>query len=189
MRCAAVSASANTPRHWLDRFCVEVADHRQRGALTVGELAARERLRALPELPFPAELRVERQVSASALVAFDGNRYSVPAGLAGQTVTVRVRLGAPTLEIAGATGAPVAMHRGAPAGAGQLVRTSAHRAQLEHAVLAAFTTRKPCRRKVNRPPGPAAQAAAARLRAAGDGHQAVVVDLADYARIAEVATR
>jgi len=79
-------------------------------------------------------------------------------------------------------------HRRAPAGAGQLVRTSAHRADLEDAVLAAFTTRKPCRRKVNRPPGPAAQAAAAKLRAAAD-HQAVVVDLADYARIAEVATR
>jgi len=186
-RTAAVGSSGEAQAS-LDRFCVEVADARQRGPLTVGELAAREGLRALPELPFPAEIRVERQVSASALVAFDGNRYSVPAGLVGLTVTVRARLGAPTIEIVGASGAPVATHRRAPAGAGQLVRTSAHRADLEDAVLAAFTTRKPCRRKVNRPPGPAAQAAAAKLRAAAD-HQAVVVDLADYARIAEVATR
>jgi hypothetical protein len=52
-------------------------------------------------------------------------------------------------------------------------------------VLAAFTTRPPCRRKLNRPPGPAAQAAAAKLR--GGAQEAIVVDLADYARLAEAA--
>jgi hypothetical protein len=169
----------------LDRFCLEVADQRQRGALTVAELAAREGLRALPAAPFPAEIAVERQVSSSALVAFDGNRYSVPAGLIGQRVTVRARLGAPTLEVVSAAGAPLVTHRRAPAGAGQLIRTPAHRAELEGAVLAAFTTRPPCRRKLNRPPGPAAQAAAAKLR--GGAQEAIVVDLADYARLAEAA--
>ena len=34
---------------------------------------------------------MERVVSSSALVSFEGNRYSVPPTLAGQTVTVRVR--------------------------------------------------------------------------------------------------
>jgi transposase len=169
----------------LDRFCLEVADQRQRGALTVAELAAREGLRALPAAPFPAEIAVERQVSSSALVAFAGNRYSVPAGLIGQRVTVRARLGAPTLEVVSAAGAPLVTHRRAPAGAGQLIRTPAHRAELEGAVLAAFTTRPPCRRKLNRPPGPAAQAAAAKLR--GGAQEAIVVDLADYARLAEAA--
>ena len=57
---------------------------------------------------------------------------------------------------------------------------------LEQAVLDAFTTDKPCRRKANRPPGDAALTAAARLRGHDQGG-AVVVDLEDYAQIARVA--
>jgi hypothetical protein len=57
---------------------------------------------------------------------------------------------------------------------------------LEQAVLDAFTTDKPCRRKANRPPGETALTAAARLRGRGDAG-AVVVDLEDYAQIARVA--
>ena len=66
-----------------DRFCVEVADERRRGELTVAELADREPLLELPAAPFPAELRVVRTVAANALVSLWGNRYSAPPGLVG----------------------------------------------------------------------------------------------------------
>ena len=46
--------------------------------------------------PFPAVLSVERTASAQALVAFRGNRYSVPPELARAQITVSHRLGAPT---------------------------------------------------------------------------------------------
>src|SRR4051812_12060259 len=49
---------------------------------------------------------------------------------------------------------------------------------LEAAVLDAFTTERPCRRKANRSPGTAALAEAARLR--GHNPAGVVVDLEDY---------
>src|SRR6266496_932112 len=62
----------------LDRWCLEVADRRRRGGLTVAERAAAEPLLPLPPQPYPAELDVERLVGASALVRFEGNRYSVP---------------------------------------------------------------------------------------------------------------
>ncbi|MCA1690341.1 MAG: IS21 family transposase, partial [Actinobacteria bacterium] len=172
----------------LDRWATGVADRRKRPGGTVGELAAQENLRPLPAAAFPAQLQVERVVSRSALVAFEGNRYSVPPGLAGQTVTVHARLGDLHLEIISAAGRRVARHRRAPAGAGQILRTDEHARLLERAVLDAFTTDGPCRRKPNRPPGAAALAEASRLRdqnPSGDG--AVVVDLEDYARIAGVA--
>ena len=57
----------------------------------------------------------------------------------------------------------VATHRRLPAGAGQIVRSGAHQALLEQAVLAAFTTRPPCRRKPNRPPSAEALTLAAAL--------------------------
>jgi len=147
----------------LDRWCVEVADQRRRGELTVATRAAAEPLQPLPPVPYPAELRAERVVSASALVAFEGNRYSTPPNLAGQTVTVLARLGEPTLRVVSAAGVLVATHRRLPAGAGQIVRTGADRAALEQAVLTAFTTRPPCARKPNRPPSQEALAFAAAL--------------------------
>jgi len=172
----------------LDRWATAVADRRKRsGGTTVGDLAAQENLRALPAAVFPAQLQAERVVSRSALVAFEGNRYSVPPGLAGQTVTVHARSGDLHLEITSAAGRRVARHRRAPAGAGQLLRTQEHAALLERAVLDAFTTSGPCRRKPNRPPGEAAVAEAAKLRGQDPGHSAVVVDLEDYARIARIA--
>jgi transposase len=149
------TAWASTPaaaQASLDRWCVEVADQRRRDRLTVAALAAGEPLLPLPPVAYPAELRVERVVSASALVAFDGNRYSVPPGLAGHTVAVLARLGEPTLRLVSATGVLVATHRRLPVGANQIVRTGADRAGLEQAVLAAFTTKPPCARKPNRPP-------------------------------------
>ena len=98
---------------------------------------------------------------------------------------VTARLGELHVEILSAAGRRVARHRRAPAGTGQQLRSPEHARLLEQAVLDAFTTDKPCRRKTNRPPGDAALTAAARLR----GHEggAVVVDLEDYAQIARVA--
>lgn len=63
----------------LDRWAGEVSDRRRRGAQTVAALAFSEPLLPLPQTPYPAELRAERIVSSSALVAFEGNRYVPPA--------------------------------------------------------------------------------------------------------------
>lgn len=169
----------------LDRWTTSVADRRRRADATVTRLAEAEPLLALPAAPFPAILESERVVSRSALVAFEGNRYSVGPELAGQTVTLRARLGELGVEIVAASGATVARHRRAPSGAGQTVRTEAHAKDLEAAVLEEFTTKRACRRKATRPPGEAALAAAARLR--GSGADAVVVDLERYAEAARVA--
>jgi transposase len=168
----------------LDRWSVAVSDRRKRKDGTIGELAARETLLGLPTATFPALLEVARVVSRTAMVAFEGNSYSVPPGLVGQNVTVRARSGELALEILSAQRRRVARHRRAPAGAGQVLQSSEHARLLERAVLEAFTTAKPCARKQNRPPGEQALVAAARLRGNQGG---VVVDLDEYARIARVA--
>jgi len=183
----------------LDRFCVTVGDarprppgwlgdvagdgHAARRRPTVGELADAEPLLALPAAPYPATVEVARLVGADATVGFRGNRYSVPPGLAGTELTVRHRLGTATVEICSAAGSLLASHRLAVAGASMIVRTDAHRAALEGVVLGAFTTNRPCNRKANHPPGPAALAAAARLLG-GEGSE-VTVDLGRYAELAE----
>lgn len=166
----------------LDRFCACVADARRRENGTVGSLADAEPLLALPAAPFPAELAVARVISAQALVNFEGNRYSVPPELLGQTGTVKARLGELGVEIVSATGRRVARHRRAPSGAAQAIRCAEHGRALERAVLDAFTTAPPCKRKANRPPGPVALAAAAKLRGT-DGAE-VLIDLDRYAQIA-----
>jgi transposase len=172
----------------LDAFCCGTADARRRKAggiaSTVGALADAEPLVALPAVAYPATVIVSRQVGANAAVAFRGNLYSVPPGLTGTTVQCRHRLGAAMLEIFSAAGLPLAAHRLAPDGAGTLVRTPEHRAELERVVLSAFTTDRPCQRKGNHPPGAAARAEAGRLLA-GLGPD-VTVDLADWAALAEV---
>ena len=163
-RAAPVSTPAEAQAD-LDRWCVAVSDRRRRGQSTVGELAASEPLLSLPELAFPAEHQAERVVADDALVAFESNRYSVPPSYAAQTVTVRARLGEMHLAIYSQAGRRIARHR--------------------RAVLDAFTTKKACPRKPNRPPGERALAEAARLRGKTPG--GVVVDLDQYARIAKVA--
>jgi transposase len=169
----------------LDRFCEQTGDQRRRrGGSSVAALAVAERLALLPGLPYPAVLEVERVVSASCLVSYEGNRYSVPPGLHGQHLTVRRRLGATQIELVSAAGSIVAAHRLAPAGQGALQRQLAHRVELEQVVLASLTSKRPCRRKGNRPPGEAALAAAAEL--AGEPRE-VVVSLEQYARYAEAA--
>jgi transposase len=186
--CSAALATPAQAQASLDRFCVEVADRRRRGGRTIAEVAVGERLGELPSAPFPAEICVQRPVSRSALVAFDGNRYSVPAALAGAPqVTVRARLGEQTLQVVSAAGARIAAHRRAPSGAGQVIRSAEHAAGLQDAVLSAFTTRPPCRRKQNRPPGQAALQAAAVLRGGQPAAGGVVIDLERYAELAEVA--
>jgi len=183
----------------LDRFCVTVGDARPRppGRLgdaagdghaarrrpTVGELADAEPLLALPAAPYPATVEVARLVGADATVGFRGNRYSVPPGLSGTGLTLRHRLGTATVEVHAPSGTVLASHRLAVAGAGAVVRTPEHRAALEAAVLSSFTTDRPCDRKGNHPPGPAALAAAARLL--GPQGREVTVDLGRYAELVE----
>jgi len=102
-------------------------------------------------------------------------------------VTVRARLGASTLELRTAAGVVIACHQRATDGAGVMIRDPGHVAALERVVLAGFSDRPPCRRKLRRPPSAAAQAEAARLR--GQARKAsaaehVVVDLGAYAHAA-----
>jgi transposase len=188
-RTMTATAPANAQAS-LDAFCAGPADARARrtadgAATTVGALADAEPLLALPAAPYPATVIVSRTVGANAAVAFRGNSYSVPPGLAGAQVQCRHRLGGGTVEIYSPAGARLAAHRLAPEGAGTMVRTPGHRAALERVVLSAFTTDRPCRRKGNHPPGAAARAEATRLLA-GLGPD-VTVDLARYAELAQAA--
>lgn len=177
----------------LDASCARTGDARVRTRdgqrTTVGQLAAAEALLLAPLPPaFPATLTVTRVVSSQALVAFRGNSYSVPPGLAGATVTVSHRLGELTLDLATASGTVLARHRREPDGAGVVVRDTVHVTALETAVLAAFSTGKPCHRKARRPPTPAALAEAEHLsrnRSRPPGDDEVVVDLRRYADAAE----
>jgi len=170
----------------LDRWCAEVADHRLRhgdhGTVTVAEAAAAEPLMALPAVAFPVTVTVERSVAANALVSVWGNRYSVPPGLIGAIVEVRHRNGTDTIDLV-ASGRVVATHRLAPAGAHRTVRLPEHTAALVNVVLGAFSTAKPCARKLNRPPSPAALAIAAQLGAEAAAEP--VVDLDIYRRLVE----
>ena len=76
--------------------------------------------------PFPATTEVSRIVADNASVAFCGNRYSVPPGLAGTTLLVRHRLSSPTIDVVAPSGAVLVTHRLAPAGSGALVRSVEH---------------------------------------------------------------
>jgi transposase len=173
----------------LDEFCLRVGDARSRtldqARTTVGAVAAAEPLAAPPARPYPATLIVGRVVSAQALVAFRGNFYSIGPGLSGATVVVRHRLDAHLVEIATTGGIVLARHRREPDGAGVIARATEHVTALEHAVLAAFSDRAPCRSKQRRPPSPAALAEAGRLTGTvSSPGERVVVDLADYAAAA-----
>ena len=185
-RSAQVTTMAEAQRS-LDLWSVEVADQRPGPDGTVGELGASEPLRSLPAAAYPALITVERKASRSALVAFEGNRYSVPPGYAARTMTVRARVGEPVLQIVSATGELVASHRRAAAGAGQLTRSVEHAAMLEQAVLAAFTTDHACRRKVNRPPGQDALTELARLKGVLV-EPAPAIDLGRYAAFEQLAS-
>jgi transposase len=171
----------------LDRWSLEIADERKRAAGTVGQLGAAEPLHALPHGAYPAVIAVERKASRSALVVFEGNRYSVPPAHAGRSITVHARVGEPVLRLLSATGEIVATHRRMPSGLGQTVRSAEHAAMLERSVLAAFTTDHACRRKANRPPGDTALVELARLKGI-QPEPAPVISLERYAQLAEVAS-
>lgn len=174
----------------LDRLCVERLDGRTRvidgERDSVAAHASRERLRAMPAVPFPATVTVERTVAGNARVAWRGNLYSVPPELARSTVVVTWRLGAPTIDIATPAGAVIARHRAAPDGAGVIIADHGHVAALNATALAAAAgAGRPHRRKERIPPGPEARAEAARLRGEADPTpDATVIDLARYARAA-----
>jgi len=164
-----------------DRFEATIGDARRRGQTTVAELGGAEQLLPIPLQPYPATVEVERAVGDSALVAFRGNLYGVHPGLVRTAVQVRHRLGTDSISIVSPSGAVVAEYRLAPSGAGVIQRLPELRAALESAVLIAFTTEPPCKRKENRPPSPEALAAAARLALLSD--REVTVDLNRYAEL------
>jgi len=200
-RTLADDVSVEQAQAGLDRWCLVRGDTRMRpttdGKSTVATVAAAEPLTAV-SAPFPAVLTVQRVASAQALVSFRGNHYSVPPELARAPITVAHRLDAAGIELATSSGIVIARHHLAPAGAGATVRDTGHVLALERAAMAAFTTDPPHRRKQRIPPGPAARAAAAAVRA---GHSApasstsdistgelgaeVVVDLTRYAAAAQ----
>jgi len=165
----------------LDRFCAATGDTRRRGETTVGELANDERLLGLPEIPFPATREATRIVAANALVALDGNQYSVSPGHIGTQVTIRRRLGSTVLEVISAAGRVIATHREVPRGRGRIVRLPEHAAALENVVLAAFTTDRPCPTKANRPASQAALAIAAEITG-GTARSGPVINLEVYQR-------
>ena len=92
------------------------------------------------------------------------------------------RCGTDSLEIR-AGGRVAATHRLAVAGAHRTVRLAEHTQALRAAVLAAFDTAGPCRRKANRPPSPQAAAIAARLN--GTVTADPVIDLDIYRRLTQ----
>ena len=169
----------------LDRFCETVGDARVRrvGDLrtTVGALADAECLRSLPA-PYPATIVAERIVTANATLHYRGNRYSVPPGLTGTTLTVHQRLGSSTLEVRCASGALLATHHLAHDGAGMVVRDPEHAAALERVVLAQFTSKRPCDKKAHVGISDVALSHAATLL--GESGRDVRVDLEHYARLA-----
>ncbi len=167
----------------LDRFCATIADERPRGSVTVGALADAEPLLPLPPVPYPATIEQTGPVGVDATIAYRSTRYSVSPGFIGAQLTVRHRLGSPTIELVSPSGTLVAVHRLA---AGGLVRLPDHRVALERAVLGGFTTLPPCERKGNHPPGAVARTAAAALLG-GHEDREVVVDLARYAELVETA--
>jgi transposase len=163
-----------------------VVDHGVRPSWpSVAELASAEVLMALPPAPFPATVEVTRPVDHRASVAFRGNRYSVNPGMGGTELTLRHRLGTPTVEVFSPAGGLLVSHRLAPPGAGSMVRTAEHAQALEKVVLGQFSTARPCDRKANRPPGPAALAEAAKLT--GPHSPEPSVDLAAMAEVVRLA--
>ena len=122
-----------------------------------------------------------RTVSRQALVAYRGNRYSVPPELAKATVGVARPVGAGHLDITTASGIVIARHRLAADGAGVVVRDHGHVLALDAAAMAAAATGRPHRRKQRIPPGTVARAAADTLRGVpGSTPTSTVIDLAAY---------
>lgn len=123
-------------QHGLGEFCRQRADARLRatatGKVTVATLAATEPLATLPGSPYPLILSQNRTVSRQAMVAYRGNRYSVPPELASATVSVTHVLGSTVIDIVTSSQITIARHRLAADGAGVMVRGHDHVAALDH---------------------------------------------------------
>lgn len=152
----------------LDEFCRMRVDTRLRpttdGKSSVATVAAAEPF-TTPPAPYPVTIAETRTASRQALVAYRGNRYSVPPELASAQVSVSRILGADAIDIVTASRITVARHRLAADGAGVIVRDHGHVIALEQAAMAAASTGgRPHRRKERIPPGPDALAAAETLQ-------------------------
>ena len=144
----------------------------------------------------------ERSASRQALVAYRGNRYSVPPELAAAQVVVTRPVGGAFIDIATTAGIVIARHKLLADGLGGTVRDSGHVIALDAAAMAAAGRGRGHRRKQRIPPGPAARAAAAklqqRLTAGGDigtttesytaATDSTVIDLSVYERAAQQRT-
>ena len=125
----------------------------ERERTTVGVLADAEPLLALPPVPFPATIEVERIVADNASVAYRGNHYSVPPGLGGATLLVRQRLGSPTIDVVAPSGAILVTHRWRRTDRAHWCAVSSTELRSNPPCSRAFTTARPCDKKANRPPG------------------------------------
>jgi hypothetical protein len=134
------------------------------GKSSVAVLAKTEPLRPAPATPYPVIITDGRVVSRQALVAYRGNRYSVPPELAGAQVTVSRPVGVQVIDILTASGITIARHRLAADGTGAVIRDHGHVVALEQAAMSAASTARPHRRKERIPPGSEALAAANALR-------------------------
>ncbi|MGO4214358.1 hypothetical protein AB4043_26505, partial [Terriglobus sp. YAF25] len=115
------------------------------------------------------------------------------------TVIVAQPLRGNIIDIATTDGIVIARHERAADGLGATVRDHGHVVALDTAAMAAANTGRPHRRKERIPPGDAARAAAAALRAAADpanttatatsAANATVTDLAAYERAATARSR
>jgi hypothetical protein len=184
-------------QHGLDEFCRLRADARLRataaGKVTVATLAATEPLAPLPGSPYPLILRQNRTVSRQAMVAYRGNRYSVPPELASATVSVTHVLGSDVIDIVTSSQITIARHRLATDGAGVMVRDHGHVVALDQLAMAtAASGGRAHRRKERIPPGVASQSAAEALRInTSQANQpppatspSAVIDLSTYERAA-----
>ena len=159
------------------------------GKATVATVAAREPLRPVPPTPYPLLLTETRVASRQALVAYRGNRYSVPPELAGATVTVSRPVGAafstsppPQGSWSPGTGSP-------PTAPGSWsVTTAMSPPSTPPPRWPPRPRRGPHRRKERIPPGPAARAAADMLRGAEQPTLSPVIDLAAYEHAAKEGT-
>ena len=140
----------------LDKFCSQVADRRPRHGATVGAVAQTENLLPLPQVPYPAEGTLSRKVTRDGLVALWGNKYSVPPAQIGSMVDILWRLDADEVIVKSESGRLLATHQVLAPGQGRTLRLPEHARALENVVLAAFDTKRPCKRKANRPPSAAA---------------------------------
>lgn len=191
----------------LDRFCSLRGDTRLRptadGRSSVATVAAREPLQPMPAEAYPAMIAEPRVASRQAMISWRGNRYSVPPELASARVIVAQPLRGNHIDIATSAGIVIARHERAADGLGATVGDHGHVVALDAAAMAAANTGRPHRRKERIPPGDAARAAAAALRAAaepawqygipttatGSENTATVTDLAAYERAAHTRSR